>query len=95
MADFFSTHWPVVALWVLFASLLDLVLMGVDKAKARRGLWRIPERTLWLFALLGGAPGGFAAMRLFHHKTRHWYFRWGFPILALLQLALLGWLRLR
>lgn len=93
MTEDFSLCWTVIALWVLFASLLDFTLMGVDKWKARRGLWRIPERTLWFFALLGGAVGGFAAMHLFHHKTRHWYFRWGFPILSLLQFFLLVWLR--
>ena len=53
-----------------------------------------PEKTLWLFALLGGAPGGWLGMRTFHHKTRHWYFRYGFPLLAALDAALLLWLRL-
>ena len=56
-------------------------------------LWAL-EKTLWLFALLGGAPGGWLGMRAFHHKTRHWYFRYGFPLLAALDAALLLWLRL-
>ena len=43
---------------------------------------------------LGGAPGGWLGMRAFHHKTRHWYFRYGFPLLAALDAALLLWLRL-
>ena len=53
--------------------------------------WRIPEKTLFLPAILGGALGGVAGMRLFHHKTRHWYFKYGFPLLLLLQLAGSGW----
>ena len=55
-------------------SLITFCLYGADKSKARRGAWRISERTLLLCSFLGGAPGGFSAMLLFHHKTRHWYF---------------------
>ncbi len=68
------------------------VLMAVDKGRARRGAWRIPEKTLFVFALLGGAVGGTAGMFLFRHKTKHWYFRLGFPLLAAAQLALCAWL---
>ena len=92
MRAFLSAHWSVLALLVLFASVIDFALMGLDKGKARRDDWRIPERILWAFALLGGGPGGFLGMRCFRHKTRHWYFRYGFPLLALLDLALLVWL---
>ena len=56
--------------------------------------WRIPELTLWAFALLGGAPGGYLGMRCFRHKTRHWYFKFGFPALAVLDLTALVWLAL-
>jgi uncharacterized membrane protein YsdA (DUF1294 family) len=55
-------------------SLLAFILYGADKHKARRGLWRIPEKTLLLTSFLGGALGGLAAMQIFRHKTRHWYF---------------------
>ena len=68
--------------------------MGLGTGKARRDAWRIPESTLWLFALLGGALGGTLGMQVFRHKTRHWYFRFGFPLLTALQLALLLWLAL-
>ena len=69
--------------------------MGLDKWKARRDAWRIPEKTLFLAALLGGALGGTVGMHLFHHKTRHWYFRFGFPVLLILQLLLSGFLAYR
>ena len=79
-------------LYLLAANLAAFALMGADKRRARRGEWRVPERTLFLPAVLGGALGGVLGMRLFRHKTRHWYFRWGFPLLLLLQAAVLIWL---
>ena len=82
---------------ILYAvmSVFLFTMMGLDKAKARRGAWRISEKALFVFALLGGAPGGTAGMFLFRHKTRHWTFRLGFPLLAAAQLALLAWLYLK
>lgn len=94
MRAFLAEHWAVAALWLCFISAIDFALMGVDKWKARRDAWRIPESTLWLFALIGGALGGTLAMQVFRHKTRHWYFRFGFPLLAALNVALLIWLAL-
>lgn len=87
--------WQALGVYLLAVNLAAFVLMGADKRKARRGAWRISERTLFLPALLGGALGGVLGMRTFHHKTRHWYFRWGFPLLLALQLAGLGWLAFR
>jgi len=60
-------------------------MMGMDKHKARRGSRRIPEKRLFLVAVLGGAFGGWIGMYVFRHKTKHWYFRLGFPFIALLQ----------
>ena len=78
--------------WVALASLADFILMGLDKRRARRGAWRVRERTFFLLALLGGSPGAILGMRLFHHKTRHWYFKYGLPAILILQLALGIWL---
>lgn len=80
------------ALWVLFWSILDYVLMGIDKWKARRERWRVPEKTFFLVALLGGTLGAILGMYAFHHKTRHWYFKWGLPAILIAQIALGGWL---
>ncbi|WP_366026913.1 DUF1294 domain-containing protein [uncultured Flavonifractor sp.] len=80
------------ALWVLFWSILDYVLMGIDKWKARRERWRVPEKTFFLVALLGGSLGAILGMYAFHHKTRHWYFKWGLPAILIAQIALGGWL---
>ena len=75
-------------LWggIALMSLTLFALMGVDKRRARKGRWRVRERTLFVLALLGGASGGTLGMFLFHHKTRHWTFRLSFPILAAAQL---------
>ena len=86
-------HLPLfAALWLLVWSVILFVTMGADKRRARRAAFRVPEKTLFLLALLGGAPGGLLGMELFRHKTRHWTFVWGFRILTLLQLAGLLWL---
>ncbi|MDY3079074.1 MAG: DUF1294 domain-containing protein [Oscillospiraceae bacterium] len=64
-------------------------MMGIDKLCAKLGKRRIPEKVLFLFAVLGGALGGTVGMLSFRHKTKHWYFAVGFPALAILQIALL------
>ncbi len=85
----------ILCAWFLLWSLVAFIAMGADKRRARRGLWRVPEATLFLFALLGGALGATLGMHIFHHKTKHWYFRWGLPLILLAQVALAVWLSLR
>lgn len=76
-----------------FLSLVEIFLMGVDKRRAKRKAYRIPEAAFFLLAFLGGTPGAILGMHCFHHKTRHWYFRYGLPVILFLQLvlALLLW----
>lgn len=78
--------------YLLAVNLAAFLLMGIDKRRARRGEWRISEKTLFLPVVLGGALGGVLGMRLFYHKTRHWYFRWGFGGLLFLQAGGVLWL---
>jgi len=87
--------WQLAAILLAVMSVLLFLLMGIDKSKARRGTWRVSEKTLFVLALFGGAVGGTAGMFLFCHKTKHWYFRLGFPLLAAAQLALVVWLYLK
>ena len=83
-------------LWYLAAvNVVTFTVYGIDKRKARRGAWRIPEKTLFLLPLLGGSVGALLGMKVFRHKTKHWYFVWGIPAILLAQLALTVWLRLR
>lgn len=69
-------------------SIIGFTLMGVDKAKAKKGEWRIKEATLFAFAILFGAVGSTLGMLVFRHKTKHWYFTVFFPLLALVDIAL-------
>lgn len=75
------------AAWLGFLNLAAFAAMGVDKRRAKRGAWRIRERTLFLLALFGGGIGAIAGMWLFRHKTRHWYFVVGMPAILILQIA--------
>lgn len=74
-------------IYLIVMNLIGLAVMAMDKSKARHHVWRIPEKTLFLVSILGGSAGTWAGMYLFHHKTKHWYFRWGFALLTAAQLA--------
>lgn len=84
--------WQLLGLYLLAVNAAAFLVMELDKSRARRGRWRISEKALFLPAVLGGALGGVLGMRTFRHKTQHWYFRFGFPLLLVLQVVLLGWL---
>ena len=81
--------------YLIVLNLLAFLLMGLDKAKARRHRWRIPEKTLFLSAILGGSIGAIAGMQLFRHKTKHASFRIGMPCILVLQLALAAYFILK
>ncbi len=84
--------YQVVGWYLWMINLIAFALMGVDKAKARRDCWRIRERTLFVAPLLGGSLGGVLGMQVFRHKTRHWQFRYGLPLLLVVQLGLAAWI---
>lgn len=99
--DFIKDN-PIVILfaWILVTSIVLFFMMGADKAKAKANegsgkIRRTPEARLFLFAIIGGAIGGTAGMFVFRHKTKHWYFRYGFPLIAALQVALCVFLAVR
>lgn len=75
-------------IYLVFINILAFVLMGADKAKAKRNAWRIPEKTLFLSAILGGSIGAILGMQLFRHKTRHRSFVLGMPAILALQVAI-------
>ena len=75
--------------YLICINLAGLASMGLDKKKAIRHQWRISEATLFLIALMGGSLGSIVGMQLFRHKTRHWYFVWGMPVIFFIELALL------
>lgn len=75
---------------VAIMNIAAFALMGYDKRCARQGRWRVAEKTLFLVTACFGGLGGVLGMKLFRHKTRHWYFRLFFPVLLVLQAAALA-----
>lgn len=78
----------VLVFYLILMNLTGFIVMGADKRKAIRGAYRISEASLFAVALLGGALGSTIGMHFFHHKTRHWYFRYGFPLILILEVIL-------
>ena len=74
---------------VVVMNIAAFALMGHDKKRARQGKWRVAEKTLFLVTACFGGLGGVLGMKVFHHKTKHWYFRVFFPVLLFVQIALL------
>ncbi|MBE6970617.1 MAG: DUF1294 domain-containing protein [Ruminococcaceae bacterium] len=79
-------------LYLLLINVITLLVYGSDKRRARKGKWRISEKTLFLLPAIGGSVGALAGMYLFRHKTNHWYFRLGLPAILLVQMALAAWI---
>ena len=93
MITIFSSPWKWLVLWLAIANFMAFALFGLDKWKAKRkakrpGVWRIRERTLWTWALLGGSVGAILGMRVFRHKTRKARFAVGLPLLLLAQILI-------
>lgn len=78
----------LIIIYLIIINFISFTAMGVDKHKARKHTWRIPESTLFVLALIGGSIGSVAGMHLFHHKTRHWYFLYGMPAILILQVLI-------
>ena len=74
--------------YLLAINIATFFLYGIDKYKAKKGRWRISEATLLLMAVIGGSIGAWAGMRLWHHKTMHKKFKYGIPVIIILQVAL-------
>lgn len=79
----------IVMVVVIVMNVVSFALMGIDKRRARRGAWRISEKALFLTTACFGELGGVLRMKVFHHKTKHWYFRVFFPVLLVSQIVLL------
>ena len=95
MKELLTTPAGALAVWLIAINLVTFAVYGIDKRRARRGAWRVPEKTLFLLPLLGGSVGALLGMRVFRHKTKHWYFVWGVPAILLAQAALAAWLLYR
>ncbi len=80
----------IAAIVLVVMNVAAFILMGVDKKRAKAGAWRIPEKTLFLVTGLFGGLGGTLGMFLLRHKTKHWYFCYGFPAMLVAQVILLA-----
>ncbi|MCQ2141758.1 MAG: DUF1294 domain-containing protein [Bacteroidales bacterium] len=76
-----------IAIALLAVNIVTFTAYGIDKWKAKRHRWRIPESTLILMAAIGGSIGAYVGMQVFHHKTQHRKFTWGVPAIMAAQLA--------
>ena len=82
-----------IALWyAVFINTWAFTMYGIDKYKAKHGLWRIPEAALLLMAAVGGSIGAWCGMQVFHHKTRKPKFSIGVPVIFVVEMVLLIYL---
>ena len=81
------------SMYYLFAiNIVSFFLYGIDKYKAKKNKWRISEATLLIIAVIGGSIGAWVGMRLWHHKTMHKKFKYGIPLIIIMQIALVAYL---
>lgn len=86
-----SVHLPVVRLLLIYVLVVNVVtffVYGIDKYKSRHGKWRISEAALLAWAVVGGSVGAWCGMKIWHHKTLHRKFRYGVPVILVLQIVL-------
>ena len=80
----------IIVSYLVMMNAVGLAVMGLDKKKAIRNEWRIPEKTLFLVSIIGGSIGTLVGMYLFRHKTKHWYFGVGMPAILIAHVVI-GW----
>ena len=82
----------IILYYLLAVNIATFLLYGIDKYKAKKSIWRISEVTLLTMTAIGGSIGAWAAMRLWHHKTMHKKFKYGIPLISIMQIALVAYL---
>ncbi len=82
------------AYYLLAINVVAFIMYGIDKYKAKKAKWRIPEATLLLLDVLGGSIGAWMGMKVWHHKTMHKKFKYGIPAILLIQIALMAYLHM-
>ena len=86
-----ETNTSTIILYLLAINIAAFIAFGIDKYKAKRDKWRIPESTLLTIAVLGGSIGALAGMKIWRHKTLHNKFRIGIPVILVLQIIVIIW----
>ena len=90
-----NTLHSCLAYYLLGINVVTFIVYGIDKYKAKKAKWRIPEATLLLLAVLGGSIGARMGMKVWHHKTMHKKFKYGIPAILLIQIALMAYLHIK
>ena len=80
----------LIIIYLIAINVVTFFLYGIDKWKAKRSKWRIPEATLLGLAVIGGSIGAWLGMKVWHHKTQHKKFKYGLPLILLAQIALIA-----
>ncbi len=78
----------LILIYLLAINVFAFFLYGIDKWKAKRSKWRIPEMTLLSIAVIGGSVGAWIGMKVWHHKTMHKKFKYGIPLILFAQIAI-------
>ncbi|AOZ96692.1 Uncharacterized membrane protein YsdA, DUF1294 family [Butyrivibrio hungatei DSM 14810] len=78
-----------IIIYFVVVNIFGFALMGIDKRRARKSAFRIPEATLFSVAIIGGSLGSTIGMFFFKHKTKHWYFKFGLPLIFLIQIVII------
>ena len=81
----------LIIIYLIAINVITLLVYGIDKWKAKRSKWRIPEATLLGLAVIGGSIGTWLGMKVWHHKTMHKKFKFGLPVIIIIQLLIIGY----
>lgn len=77
-----------ISIIIVIINIVTFIIYGIDKYKAKKGKWRIPENSLIGLAIIGGSIGAYLGMRVWHHKTMHLKFKYGIPLIIVIQLVI-------
>ena len=78
--------------YLIVINIVTFLVYGIDKWKAKQGSWRISEATLLILAVIGGSIGALLGMKVWRHKTQHKKFKYGLPLILIIQIILIGYL---
>jgi uncharacterized membrane protein YsdA (DUF1294 family) len=78
--------------YLIAINIVTFLVYGIDKWKAKQGSWRISEATLLILAVIGGSIGALLGMKVWRHKTQHKKFKYGLPLILIIQIILMGYL---
>lgn len=81
----------LIIIYLIAINVITFLVYGIDKWKAKRSKWRIPEATLLGLAVIGGSIGAWLGMKVWHHKTMHKKFMFGLPVIIIIQLLIIGY----